>query len=67
MTGTGSYSSWITWLLALAPLWGIAVYGVWESVIRPRLIPKHDIDALADDLIAIYGPFAEDVAYNAEY
>jgi len=39
---------------------------VWDFHIRPRFIPKAEIDALADDLIAKYGLRAEEIAYVEE-
>lgn len=38
----------------------------WELRIRPMFIPKAEIDAIVDDLIATYGPRAEEFAYREE-
>jgi hypothetical protein len=67
MTETGACANWIVWLFAFSPVWIAVGYAVWESDVRPRLIPKDDIDALADNLIALHGPHAEDVALTKEY
>ncbi|WEX08936.1 hypothetical protein [Chelativorans sp. AA-79] len=45
---------------------GVAIWHVWDFRLRPLLIPKAEISALADELVAKYGPRAEEMAYAEE-
>jgi len=58
-----TYGAWI-----FLGLFVLAVVGweVWQFRIRPMLIPKAKIDAMADVLIARYGPNAENMTFGEE-
>jgi hypothetical protein len=45
---------------------GIVAWEEWQRVLRPRMVPKARIDAMADALIARYGPKAEEYAHIEE-
>lgn len=58
-----AYGAWIfVGLFVLA----IGGWEVWQFRIRPMLIPKAKIDAMADALITRYGPDAEQMTYGEE-
>lgn len=58
-----AYGAWIcVGLFALA----VAGWEVWQFRIRPMLISQSKIDAMADALIAMYGPDAEKMTYVEE-
>ena len=40
------------WFLCLYPIWGTFLWCFWEGSIRPRLIPRAEIVAEADELWA---------------
>lgn len=44
----------------------VAAWHEWEFRLRPLLIPKAEIEAMADRLIAKHGPDAESAAYAEE-
>lgn len=44
----------------------VAAWHAWEFRLRPLLIPKAEIDSIADRLIADHGPDAESAAYAEE-
>mgnify|MGYP006921600374 CR=1 FL=1 len=48
-------------MIVAAGLWH-----VWDFRIRPLIIPKTEIKAIADELIAKHGPRAEEIAYIEE-
>ena len=50
-----SFVLWFLLVVAAAPYWGTVVWIVWQEVIRPRLIPRTELDRLASALIAEYG------------
>jgi len=52
--------------LATLPIWGTLVWHIWELAIRPRLIPAEIVQQLADKLIALHGPQAEEMAFIEE-
>lgn len=52
--------------LATLPIWGTLVWHIGELDIRPRLIPAETIQQLADRLIVLYGPRAEELAFIEE-
>lgn len=45
---------------------GVAVWHSWKFALRPLLIPKSEVDAIVERLIAEYGPRAEEMAYAEE-
>jgi len=57
---------WIGIGAVTSPIWGALLWLLWEGGIRPRLIPRTEIDALAAELLARHGPRAEDVASAEE-
>ena len=57
---------WVGIGAATSPIWGAILLLLWESIIRPRLIPRAEIDALAAEMLARHGPGAEDVASAEE-
>ena len=57
---------WIVIGAAASPIWGALVWVFWQGGIRPRLIPRAEIDALAAELLARHGPGAEEVAAAEE-
>jgi hypothetical protein len=59
-------SGWIIGGIATSPIWGTLLWHTWDLSIRPRLIPAGDIKAVADDLVAKYGPRAEEIAFIEE-
>ena len=72
-TYCGSMIAIIDFILARPVLAGLSLFiaGViaweeWQRVLRPRMVPKAKIDAMADALIARYGAKAEEYAYIEE-
>ena len=57
---------WIVIAAAASPIWGVLLWVLWQGSIRPRLIPRAEIDALAAELLARHGPRAEEVASAEE-
>jgi len=51
---------------ATSPIWGALLWVLWQGSIRPRLIPRAEIDALAATMVARHGPRAEEVASAEE-
>lgn len=45
---------------------GVAGWHIWHFEFRPRLVPRDEIDAIVDRLIAEHGPRAEEAAYGEE-
>lgn len=45
---------------------GLASFEFWSFRIRPLFIPRAVIDVIADELIARYGPRAEEMAFIEE-
>ena len=58
-----AYGAWVFFGLFVLAIIG---WEVWQFRIRPMLIPKAKIDAMADALIARYGPNAEKMTYAEE-
>ena len=57
---------WLAILMATSPIWGAFIWETWEGEIRPRLIPKAEIRALAAEQIARHGQQAGEIAFNRE-
>jgi hypothetical protein len=57
---------WIAIVAATSPIWGTLLWLLWERGIRPRLIPRAEIDGLAATMIARHGRRAEEVVFAAE-
>ena len=51
---------------ATSPIWGALLWVLWQGSIRPRLIPRAEIDALAATMVARHGRRAEEVACAEE-
>lgn len=58
-----AYGAWIFFALFVLIVLG---WEIWQFRIRPMLIPKAKIEAMADALIARYGPDAEKMTYGEE-
>lgn len=58
--------AWLIGVVAATPLGATVLRHVWELSIRPRLIPADEIAALADEMIARYGPRTEEIAFMEE-
>src|SRR4029079_13043045 len=43
---------WIAIGALTSPIWGTLVWVLWQGTVRPRLIPRREIDALAGPLWA---------------
>ena len=52
--------------MATAPVWGALLWVLWQSVVRPRLIPRGEVGRLAADLVARYGDRAGEIAFAEE-
>ena len=59
-------SDYIPILVLLVLVVGIGLWHTWDFRIRPLFIPKVEINAIVDDLIAKHGPRAEEMAYIEE-
>jgi hypothetical protein len=59
-------SNWLFWCVALAVPVGTLAWHLWELLIKPRLIPRHKIKRMADELEEHHGVLAEDVAFAHE-
>ena len=57
---------WIVIAAAATPIWGALLWVLWQGSIRPRLIPRAEIDALAATIVARHGPRAGEVASAEE-
>ena len=57
---------WLVTVMLTSPIWGPLLWLVWEGFVRPRLIPAAEIEALAEEMIATYGPHAEEAAFVEE-
>jgi hypothetical protein len=70
LLATNSYGSFLLWLalgVASAPIWGAILWTLWQGAVRPRLIPRAEVERLAAELLARYGDRAEEVAFAKEY
>jgi len=52
--------------VCLSPIWGALVWEVWAGMVRPRLIPASEINALANSLVSKHGSRAAEVAFIEE-
>lgn len=50
-------------LVGVAPILYAALWLLWDYTIRPHLIATHRIDAMADMMLASFGPYAEHEAF----
>src|SRR6478735_2838733 len=57
---------WIGIGAATSPIWGALLWVLWQGSIRPRLIPRAEIDSLAAEMLARHGSRAEEVAFIEE-
>jgi len=57
---------WVGIATAASPIWGALLWVLWQGSIRPRLIPRAEIDALAATMVARHGRRAEEVACAEE-
>jgi hypothetical protein len=61
-----SLAGWAFIILAVSPIIGAVGWEVWQGQVRPRLIPKAEIEAIAAELVARYGDQAEEMAFINE-
>jgi hypothetical protein len=52
---------WLLIALATSPMWGTLIWVIWEGSIKPRIIPKAEIVALATSQIESYGANAAEM------
>ncbi|HTM74771.1 MAG TPA: hypothetical protein VL198_16215 [Pseudolabrys sp.] len=57
---------WIVIAAATSPIWGALLWVLWQGSLRPRLIPRAEIDARAAEMLARHGPRAKEVAAAEE-
>ncbi len=57
---------WIVIGALTSPIWGVLLWVLWQGLVRPRLIPRTEIDALAAEMLARHGPRAEEMAFIEE-
>lgn len=57
---------WLFIALATLPMWGALIWVIWEGSIRPRMIPKAEIAALATARIESYGANAAEMTFIQE-
>ena len=50
----------------IAMIAAVGLWHAWEFRLKPLAIPKAKINAIVDDLIALHGPDAEEMAYIEE-
>ena len=58
---------WIIIGAGSSPMWGAFLWLLWEGGIRPRLIPRAEIDLLAAEMLARHGGRAGEAAFAEEY
>lgn len=58
---------WLVLGVATAPLWGPVLWVLWQGVLRPRLIPRGEVERIATDLLSHHGDRAEEIAFGEEY
>jgi hypothetical protein len=58
---------WIVIGAITSPFWGVLLWVLWEGAVRPRLIPRAEIDSLAAKMLARHGGRAEEVAFNEQH
>jgi hypothetical protein len=58
---------WLALAAASSPVWGTLAWVLWNGVVRPRLIPRGEIERLAAELLERYGDRAEEIACAEEY
>ena len=57
---------WLAIGAATAPIWGAFLWELWQGAIRPRLIPRTEIDVLSASMLARHGDRAEEMAFIEE-
>ena len=57
---------WIGIAAATSPIWGALLWVLWQGSIRPRLIPRAEIDALAAAMLARHGHRAGEMIFIEE-
>jgi hypothetical protein len=69
MTALDTFKNIFVWLMisaASAPIWGVLLYVLWQTVVRPRLIPAEEVERLAAELLERHGNHAAKVAFADE-
>lgn len=59
-------TSWQIWLILAVLFVAVCLWRAWQLTIRPRLMPKGEIEALAAAFLAEHGDRAEEVAFLGE-
>ena len=57
---------WVVIGAVTSPIWGALLWVLWQGSIRPRLMPRGEIDFRAREMLARYGPRAEEAALAEE-
>jgi hypothetical protein len=57
---------WIVLGAATSPICGALLWVLWQGTIRPRLVSRNAIESLALEMLARYGPRAEEAAWAEE-
>ncbi|MFY9685745.1 MAG: hypothetical protein WAJ88_08115 [Pseudolabrys sp.] len=57
---------WIGIGAVTSPVWGALLWVLWEGKVRPRLIPRSEIDSLAAAMLARHGRRAAEMAFIEE-
>ena len=57
---------WIGIGAATSPIWGALLWVLWEGRVRPRLIPRAEIESLATALVGRHGWRAAEMAFIEE-
>ncbi|SRR5581483_6447800 len=52
--------------VALSPIWGALLWELWDGGVRPRLVPRAEIDAMSAAMLARHGDRAEEMAFIEE-
>lgn len=57
---------WVIVCVCTTPIWGSLVWVIWEGSIRPRLIPRSEIEEEARRYLARWGDRAAEMAFIEE-
>lgn len=58
---------WLIIAASLSPIIGAIGWVIWDMEIRPRLIPRDEIERLADDIMRRYPDDPEEAAFIEEH
>jgi hypothetical protein len=57
---------WLAWIavgVSLSPIWATLLFELWQCLIRPRLVPRREIERRASEMLARHGDRAADVCF----